>query len=206
MKRGDAVGRPSGRSSLVGHPSAKFFEEKGRELRKREKPRLLGCRRGLYALWIDERTWPARGGGGRSRAHSAGSRRPCQGASQIVLRVAMLAREIWASQAEDRCHLSGRDVQGEQFSRQPQIDDAPVHMGKAFQNMPTLHPASIDTRGSWLRCKPGSIPGSGAAVDCSAIACRAERSKSWAALARMGRASTTLTQGADPKAVQRSSF
>src|ERR1700757_1815214 len=27
------------------------------------------------------------------------------------------------------------DVHGEQFSSEPQIDDAPIHLGKAFRNM-----------------------------------------------------------------------
>jgi hypothetical protein len=39
----------------------------------------------------------------------------------------------------------------------------------------------------------------------SSMACMAEPSKSWAALARMGRASRTLTQGAEPQAVRRAS-
>jgi hypothetical protein len=88
-----------------------------------------------------------------SRTHSAGSRKssPCQSAPHVVLRVAMTAREIRASQADDRFHLSRRYVHGEQFSSEPQIDDAPVNLGKAFLNMPTLHPASINTRGSLRR-------------------------------------------------------
>jgi hypothetical protein len=156
MNRGDAVGRASGRSSLLGHPNAKFSDENGRELRKlrkREKPRLAGPPR-LSALRIDELTWGARGGD-MSRAHSAGSRNrksgPCQRASQVVHRVAMMAREIWASQANDSFHLSRRYVHGEQFSSEPQIDDAPVNLGKTFLNMPTLHPGSINTRGSLRR-------------------------------------------------------
>jgi hypothetical protein len=35
MNRGGAVGQASGRSSLLDHPSARFFKENGRELRKR---------------------------------------------------------------------------------------------------------------------------------------------------------------------------
>ena len=90
-----------------------------------------------------------------SRAHSAVSRngksRSCQRASQVVHRVAVMAREIWASQADDSFHLSWRYVHGEQFSSEPQIDDAPVNVGKAFLNMPTLQPGSINARGALRR-------------------------------------------------------
>ena len=156
MKPGDAVGRASRRSSFLDRPNAKFSEENGRALKKlseREKPRLAGPSR-LSALRVDELTWGARDGD-MSRAHRAGSRnrksRPCQRTSQVVHRVAMVAWEIWAAQANDSFHLSWRYVQGEQFSSEPQIDDAPVNLGKAFLNMPTLHPGSINTRGSLRR-------------------------------------------------------
>jgi len=156
MKPGDAVGRASRRSSFLDRPNAKFSEENGRALKKlseREKPRLAGPSR-LSALRVDELTWGARDGD-MSRAHRAGSRnrksRPCQRASQVAHRVAMMPWEIWAAQANDSFHLSWRYVQGEQFSSEPQIDDAPVNLGKAFLNMPTLHPGSINTRGSLRR-------------------------------------------------------
>ena len=146
MKRGVLWVRPSWRSSLLGHPSARFFAEDRQELRKQEKPKLLVvAATSRHYRSIDGLAWRTRGGD-RSRAHSAGSSRPFQGASQIVLRVAMMTREIWASQAEDSLHLSWRYVHGEQFSSQPQIDDAPVKLGKAFLNMPTLHPGSIYPR------------------------------------------------------------
>jgi len=84
-------------------------------------------------------------------AHSAGSResRPCQRASQIVIRISVVARKTWASQAEDSLHLSRRDVHGEQLSSKPQIDHAPVNRRKAFLNVPTLHPASINAYRCW---------------------------------------------------------
>jgi hypothetical protein len=95
------------------------------------------------------------GDSGMSRAHSAGSRnrksRLCQRPSQVVHRVAVTAREIWAAQADDSFHLSWRYVHGKQFSGEPQIDDAPINLRKAFLNMPTLQPGSIDTRGSLRR-------------------------------------------------------
>lgn len=92
---------------------------------------------------------------GRNRAHSVRGRnrksRRCQRASQVVHGVAMMAREIWASQAEDSFHLSRGYVHGEQFSSEPKIDDAPVNLGKALLNTPTLHPGSINTGGSLRR-------------------------------------------------------
>jgi hypothetical protein len=53
MNRGDAIGRASGRWSLLCHPDAKFFDENEPEWRKAEKPRLAGPPR-LSALRIDE--------------------------------------------------------------------------------------------------------------------------------------------------------
>jgi len=148
-----AMGRARGRSSLLCHPNAKFFDENERKWRKREKLRLVGPPR-LSALRVDELTWGMRDSG-MSRAHSAGSRnsksRSCQRASQVVHWVAMTAWEIWASQANDSFHLSWRYVHGKQFSREPQIDNAPVNLGKAFLNMPTLQPGSVNPRGCLRR-------------------------------------------------------
>jgi hypothetical protein len=63
----------------------------------------------------------------------------------------MTAGKIGASQADDSFHLSWRYVHGEQFSSEPQIDDAPINLGKAFLNMPALQPGSVNTRGSLRR-------------------------------------------------------
>src|SRR5258708_19884436 len=52
------------------------------------------------------------------------------------------------SQTENSFHLGRRYVDGQQFSREPQIDDAPVGLGKALPNVPALHPALIDSDGS----------------------------------------------------------
>jgi len=143
-----AAGRPSERSSFLGHPGATFLAKNERELRTREKPRPGGT----YALSIGRFT--GRGsGGGMNRTHRAGSQKSGsrQSASHIVLGIAMMARETWTSQTEDSFHRSRGYVQGKQFSHEPQIDDAPVNLWKAFLNMPTFHPASINPRGS-LRC------------------------------------------------------
>jgi hypothetical protein len=69
MKTGGAVGRPSGRSSLLDDPDAKLFDENGRELRNREKPRLLVPPR-LYPVRIDGLRWRVRGGGPWSKCAS----------------------------------------------------------------------------------------------------------------------------------------
>jgi hypothetical protein len=77
-------------------------------------------------------------------------------------------------------------VHGQQFSGEPQIDDAPVNRRKAFLNVPTLHPASINAYRSWSR--DGALLGDGqagsqairsAAGEDSSLACMAEPSKSW---------------------------
>ena len=88
-----------------------------------------------------------------SRAHRGESRksRSCQSASQVVVGIAMMARETWTAPAEDRFHLSWRYVNGKQFSSEPQIDDAPVDVRKTILNMPTLHPAAINPCGSLHR-------------------------------------------------------
>ena len=63
----------------------------------------------------------------------------------------MPAGEMWTCEAENGFHLGGRNVHGQQFSGEPQIEDAPVRLGKALANMPMLHPALIDV-GSSLDC------------------------------------------------------
>jgi hypothetical protein len=59
----------------------------------------------------------------------------------------VMAGKIRASQAEDSFHLGGSDVHSQQFPGEPQIDDTPVYMGKAFRNVPTVDPISIDLCG-----------------------------------------------------------
>ena len=86
-----------------------------------------------------------------SRTHSAGSRKSsstCQSATQIVFRIAVVAGKIRTSQTENSFHLGRRYVDGQQFSSEPQIDDAPVGLGKALPNAPAPRPALIDSDGS----------------------------------------------------------
>src|SRR6516162_8700541 len=96
--------------------------------------------------------------GRRNRAHSAGERHSglSQGASQVVLGIAVVPGKTRASQADDSFGLSRRHVHGEQFSSEPKIDDAPVDVGKTMVNTPTLQPSSIDTRRT-LSCYRGGI-------------------------------------------------
>ena len=84
------------------------------------------------------------------RTHSAWGRKSgsYQSATQVVLRIAMLAGEMWTSEAENGFHLGRRNMHSQQLSREPQIDDAPVGLGKALANMPTSHPALIDAGSS----------------------------------------------------------
>jgi hypothetical protein len=141
-----------------------------------------------------------------SRTHRAGSRKssPCQSASQIVLGIAGVAGKMRTSQTENSFHLGRRYVDGQQFSREPQIDDAPVGLGKALPNVPELHPAVIDSdgslgsnRGPWWPTRERWLAAIRAAVIvCRVTSCVGEGSKSWAALARTARASTIFTQGA----------
>ena len=93
------------------------------------------------------------------RTHSAWGRKSgaCQSATQIVLRIAMLAGEMRTSEAENGFHLGGGNVHGQQFSREPQIDDAPVRLSKALANMPMLHPALIDAGSCLDRDRTGEI-------------------------------------------------
>jgi len=93
------------------------------------------------------------------RTHSAwGSKScSCQSATQVVLRIAMLAGEMRTSEAENGFHLGRRNVHGQQFSREPQIDDAPIRLSKALANMPTLHPALIDAGSSLGRNRTRGI-------------------------------------------------
>ena len=85
-----------------------------------------------------------------SRTHSAGSRKSstCQSATHIVFRIAVVAGKMRTSQTENSFHLGRRYVDGQQFSSEPQINGAPVGLGKALPNVPALHPALIDRDGS----------------------------------------------------------
>jgi hypothetical protein len=170
QKPGDAVGRLSGQSSLLSDPGAKFFcENRGRGSQQEKTGARLSSAAGVGAgaagcVAGQERSR------GRSRTHRARRRKSstCQSATQIAFRIAVMAGKIWTSQTENRFHLGCRYVHGQQFSSQPQIDDAPVRLGKALPNTPTFRPALINAggsvgrnRGRWIAYAQkmvGSIP------------------------------------------------
>src|ERR1700721_3337618 len=87
---------------------------------------------------------------GLSRTHRARRRKSstCQSATQITFRIAVVAGKIWTSQTENRFHLGCRYVHSQQLSSHPQIDNAPVRLGKARPNTPTFRPALINAGGS----------------------------------------------------------
>jgi hypothetical protein len=170
QKPGDAVGRRSGRSSLLSDPGAKFFCKNRGRGSKQEKPWAgLSSAAGVGAVAAGCVAGQERSRG-LSRTHRARRRKSstCQSATQIAFRIAVVAGKIWTSQTENRFHLGCRYVHGQQFSSQPQIDNAPVRLGKALPNTPTFRPALINAggsvgcnRGRWItyaRKIVGSIP------------------------------------------------
>ena len=83
---------------------------------------------------------------GRSWSEGTG-----QGAAQIVFRITMVAGKIGTAQAQNFPDLIWRGVLGEQFSGQPEIDDAPIRLREALQNTPTLNPTLIHNRSALRR-------------------------------------------------------
>ena len=172
QKPGDAVGRLSGRSSLLSDPGAKFFcENWGRDSQQEKTGAGLSSAAGVGAVAAGCVAGQERSRG-LSRTHRARRRKSsaCQSATQIAFRIAVVAGKIWTSETENSFHLGCRYVYGQQFSSQPQIDDAPVRLGKALPNTPTFRPALINpggsvgrNRGRWIayaRKRVGSIPDS----------------------------------------------
>ena len=170
QKPRDAVGRRSGRSSLLSDPGAKFFcKNRGRGSQQEKTWAGLSPAAGVGAVAAGCMAGQEMSRG-LSRTHSARSRKSSTGqsATQIAFRIAVVAGKIWTSQAENRFHLGCRHVHGQQFSSQPEIDDAPVRLGKALPNTPTFRPALINmdgsvgrNRGRWIayaRKTVGSIP------------------------------------------------
>lgn len=204
-KPGDAVGRPSWGSSLLSDRGAKFFCGKRRSGTKQEKTGAgLSSGAGVRAVAVGCVAWQERSSG-MSRTHRAERRKSsaCQSATQIVFRSAVVAGKIWTSQTENSFHLDCRYVHGQQFSSQPQIDDAPVRLRKALPNTPTFRPALIMRAAPWAVIVVDGLPTRGrqyvvsrTAADCCAISCVAKCSNSGAARAMAARASTIFTQGA----------
>src|SRR5260370_16167314 len=150
QKPGDAVGRRSGRSSLLSDPGEKFFcENRGRGTEQEKTGAGLSSTAGVGAVAAGCVAGQERSRG-LSRTHRARRRKSstCQSATQIAFRIAVVAGKILASQTENRFHLGCPYVHGQQFSIQPQIDDAPSRVGKALPNTPTFRPPLINPGGS----------------------------------------------------------
>jgi hypothetical protein len=99
------------------------------------------------------------------RAHSApwgGKRCACDGASQVVIGIAVAARKMRTGEAKDGLNLNSRLAQREQVSGHPKIYDAPIRLRKAFPNMPSLlQAASVERDGlrgaGWARVCGGPV-------------------------------------------------
>ena len=84
------------------------------------------------------------------QAHSSpwgGKRCACDGASQVVLGIAMAAWKMRTGEAQDSLDLNCGPALREQVSGDPEIYDAPIRLRKAFANVPSPHTALIDRDG-----------------------------------------------------------
>ena len=69
------------------------------------------------------------------------------GAPQVVLRIAVTARKMWAGEPEQGMDLRSGFALREQVPGDPQIHDAPVGLRKAFENMPSPQAVPVDRGG-----------------------------------------------------------
>ena len=98
------------------------------------------------------------------QAHSApwgGKRGARDGASQVVIGIAVAAGKVRTGEAQDGLHLQDGPALREQVSGDPKVYDAPIRLGKAFLNTPSLHTAPIDGDGlcgvGWYRICGGPV-------------------------------------------------
>ena len=98
------------------------------------------------------------------RAHSTpwgGKRCARDGASQVVIGMAVSARKMRTGEAKDGLNLNSGLAQREQVSGDPKIYDAPIRLRKAFPNMPSLHAGSVERDGlrgaDWARVCGGPV-------------------------------------------------
>ena len=66
------------------------------------------------------------------------------GAAQVVVGVAVAAGKVRAGEPENFPHLGGSPTLPQQMSRDPTIDNAPVRLGKALTDMPSLHTSLVE--------------------------------------------------------------
>lgn len=69
-----------------------------------------------------------------------------QGAAQVVIGIAVSTGKIWTAEAEERFDFGGGRGPREQLPGDPQIHDAPVRLGKAFEDPQSLHPVAVGVR------------------------------------------------------------
>ena len=81
------------------------------------------------------------------RAPRVGESGAGDGAAQVVVGVAVVAGKLWAGEPQNPLRLGGSPSLREQVPGDPQIDDAPVGLRKAFADVPSLHTALIDLGG-----------------------------------------------------------
>lgn len=98
------------------------------------------------------------------RSHSApwgGKRCACDGASQVIIGIAVAAGKMRTGEAQDGLNLNSGLALREQVSGDPKIYDAPIRLRKALPNMPSLHTAPVDRDGlpgaGWSRICGGPI-------------------------------------------------
>src|ERR1700733_9148566 len=101
------------------------------------------CERAAAAVWAV--TAPA-----VLMAHSApwgGKRCACDGASQVVLGIAVAAGKMRTGEAQDGLDWNSGPALPEQVSGDPEIYGAPIGLRKAFANMPSRQTAPVDCGG-----------------------------------------------------------
>ena len=81
------------------------------------------------------------------RAPRGGKSCPCEGASQVVVGIAVTTRKMRASEPENTFDPCGRGYLREQVPSDPQIDNAPVGLRKALGDAPSLHTITVDLVG-----------------------------------------------------------
>ncbi|HEV2581171.1 MAG TPA: hypothetical protein VGT44_10005 [Ktedonobacteraceae bacterium] len=82
------------------------------------------------------------------RARRERESRAGEGAAQVVVGVAVAAGKLRAGQTENLPHLGGRPTPPQQIARDPAVHDAPVGLGEALADVPSLHTGLIEFGGN----------------------------------------------------------
>src|SRR5579883_2637062 len=83
-----------------------------------------------------------------------GNSSTCEGATQVIVGIIVTSREMRAGQPENGLDSRGRHSLRQQVTRDPQIDNAPIGLGKAVGDPPALHTTPVDSVGL-LRSEAG---------------------------------------------------